>query len=111
MLMPLLVVLHFIVKCNSLVNCLYSYRFQLIPNFLYWCVQLTNEISSGVWFTAAASSKVILEHRKADEVPADMWHEILQKMGGDYAELSKAVQETYRPDIMGEDGNDTDKQN
>lgn len=74
-----------------------------------WFLQLLNEISAGVWFTAAASPKVILEHRKAADVAADVWHEILQKMGGDYEELSKAVRETYKRDIVGENKDDSDE--
>ncbi|GMH39461.1 hypothetical protein BSKO_07359 [Bryopsis sp. KO-2023] len=66
--------------------------------------QLEEEMRSGVWFTAAASPKVILKSRAADNEAAVMWHEVLQMMGGKFAKLSDAARETYRPDIMGEEG-------
>ncbi|CAD7701139.1 unnamed protein product [Ostreobium quekettii] len=66
--------------------------------------QLENECSSGVWFTAAAGRDLILQPRDGNDAPADMWHEVLQLMGGEYSELSKVVQQPYRADIMGNEG-------
>lgn len=66
--------------------------------------QLEKEVDAGVWFTAAASPKVILSRRSNNEKSCDMWHEILNLMGGDFAKLSEAAKGGYRPDIMGEEG-------
>jgi putative AlgH/UPF0301 family transcriptional regulator len=46
-----------------------------------------------VWFTAAASSDVILNQQNLSG--REMWHIILEMMGGDYAALSKNVRDAY----------------
>lgn len=71
-------------------------------------LQLENECTSGVWFTAAAGCDLLLQHRD-DSNPAEMWHEVLQHMGNDYSLLSDAVRQPYRPDIVGdvEDGGES----
>lgn len=52
--------------------------------------QLQSECKRGVWFTAAASPKVVLrEVGLADG--SEYWHKILGLMGGDYADISEAV--------------------
>uniref|UniRef100_A0A7S0S201 YqgE/AlgH family protein n=1 Tax=Chlamydomonas leiostraca TaxID=1034604 RepID=A0A7S0S201_9CHLO len=52
--------------------------------------QLESECKAGVWFTAAASARVILGEARASD-GCDRWHEVLGLMGGDYAELSMNV--------------------
>jgi len=55
--------------------------------------QLNREIAKGVWYTAAASSDLILRYAGApvteDDNPKDLWSDILTCMGGKYAELAK----------------------
>ncbi len=55
--------------------------------------QLEAECAAGVWFTAAASSDVILNSQNLSGKA--MWHTILEMMGGDYAVLSKNVRDAY----------------
>ncbi|DBB08311.1 TPA: hypothetical protein ACH3X3_008476 [Trebouxia sp. C0006] len=55
--------------------------------------QLEAECAAGVWFTAAASSDVILNQQNLSG--REMWHTILEMMGGDYAALSKNVRDAY----------------
>ena len=62
--------------------------------------QLEAECAAGVWFTAAASSDVILNHQNLSG--REMWHSILELMGGDYASLSKNVRDAY-PDNLPSD--------
>jgi putative transcriptional regulator len=66
--------------------------------------QLEEEVRRGVWIVAAASRDVILGRYTLSE-PAlegdNVWHHVLQLMGGDYAGLSEAVREDFREDIMG----------
>ncbi|PNH05041.1 hypothetical protein TSOC_008732 [Tetrabaena socialis] len=52
--------------------------------------QLAAECKRGVWFTAAASPKVVLQEVALEE-GADYWHKLLELMGGDYQGLSQAV--------------------
>lgn len=63
--------------------------------------QLDQEVASGVWFTVAASSEVILNHETLAR--SKMWHDVLEMMGGDYAQLSASVKEAY-PDSLPRDG-------
>ncbi len=71
--------------------------------------QLEEEIKAGVWIVSAASRDVILGRYSVRQRLSgvekigdgdDMWHSVLQLMGGEYAALSEAVSEDYRPDIM-----------
>lgn len=65
--------------------------------------QLEEEVRRGVWFPAAASSAFVLQQQPPGQPAAGveaMWHQILQLMGGEYAELSAAMREAYRADIM-----------
>lgn len=55
--------------------------------------QLEAECAAGVWFTAAASSDVILNQQNLSG--REMWHTILEMMGDDYAALSKNVRDAY----------------
>lgn len=61
--------------------------------------QLEEEVQRGVWIVAAVSKDIVLRP-VSPSASADLWHEILQLMGGEYAGLSDAVREEYRPDIM-----------
>lgn len=56
--------------------------------------QLESECEQGVWFTAAAGRDVVLRPCEGDG--RDMWHGVLELMGGDYADLSESVREGYR---------------
>ena len=60
--------------------------------------QLARECKAGVWLTAAASGSFVLQHGRTGEA---FWHQALQLMGGDYAQLSKAMQHGYDADVMG----------
>lgn len=56
--------------------------------------QLNREIAKGVWYTAAVSSDLILRYAGApvteqQDHPHDLWSDILECMGGSYAELAK----------------------
>lgn len=55
--------------------------------------QLEAECQAGVWFTAAASSSVILNSQNLKG--RDMWHAILDMMGGSYAGLSETLKASY----------------
>lgn len=61
--------------------------------------QLQEEVNRGVWIVAAASKEIILADIEAGKGDV-AWHQVLQSMGGEYADLSAAVKEEYRPDIM-----------
>lgn len=61
--------------------------------------QLEEEVQRGVWIVAAVSKDIVVRP-VSPSASADLWHEILQLMGGEYAGLSDAVREEYRPDIM-----------
>lgn len=54
--------------------------------------QLEREISKGVWYTAAASSDLVLRYAGAPVEPGDntddLWSDILSAMGGDYATIA-----------------------
>ncbi|EIE23156.1 DUF179-domain-containing protein [Coccomyxa subellipsoidea C-169] len=65
--------------------------------------QLQRECASGVWFTAAASSALVLQQGCADSADSgrEMWHQVLNLIGGDLAELSKAQKGVFDPEIMG----------
>ncbi|BDA50133.1 probable UPF0301 protein BDI_1431 [Coccomyxa sp. Obi] len=65
--------------------------------------QLQRECASGVWFTAAASSALVLQQGCADKADSgrEMWHQVLNLIGGDLAELSKAQRGAFDPEIMG----------
>ncbi|GLI69796.1 hypothetical protein VaNZ11_014496 [Volvox africanus] len=58
--------------------------------------QVQMECKRGVWFTAAASPKVLLQEVEPGEGPK-YWHKIMSMLGGDYAELSAAVQKHDDP--------------
>lgn len=71
--------------------------------------QLEEEVKAGVWIVTAASRDVIMGRYATNACPTgesviahgdDAWHSVLQLMGGEYAELSDAVSEEYRADIM-----------
>jgi len=55
--------------------------------------QLQREISKGVWYTAAASSDLILRYAGAlctdEDNKDDLWSDILSCMGGDYAKIAE----------------------
>lgn len=55
--------------------------------------QLSREISKGVWYTAAASSDMILRYAGApiteEDNKDDLWSDVLMCMGGEYAEVAK----------------------
>jgi putative transcriptional regulator len=55
--------------------------------------QLTREITKGVWYTAAASSDLILRYAGAlvteQDNPHDLWSDILTCMGGRYAAIAR----------------------
>ena len=56
--------------------------------------QLTREINKGVWYTAAVSSDFILRYAGAkvtkDDNPKNLWSDILECLGGNYAKIAKA---------------------
>jgi putative transcriptional regulator len=56
--------------------------------------QLSREIAKGVWYTAAASSDLIMRYAGApltpDDNPNDLWSDILTCMGGQYADIAKS---------------------
>ena len=62
--------------------------------------QLDQECQAGVWFTVAASSEVVLNQRNLTR--SDMWHGVLDLMGGDYSALSASVKAAY-PDNLPRD--------
>lgn len=62
--------------------------------------QLEDEVARGVWFPAAASSHVMLQPMAMGS-GQELWHAILQLMGGEFAQLSAAVKEEFRADVMG----------
>lgn len=55
--------------------------------------QLEREIGKGVWYTAAASSNLVMRYAGApvmeSDNPNDLWSDILTCMGGRYAEIAK----------------------
>lgn len=79
-------------------------------NFKWFCKysgwapgQLQREVDAGVWFTAAVGRGVVLQQAgQGGAAGPAMWHQVLELMGGEYAQLSEAVKEEYRPDIMGQ---------
>ncbi|KAG2442426.1 hypothetical protein HXX76_002512 [Chlamydomonas incerta] len=52
--------------------------------------QLAMECKRGVWFTAAASPKLLLKEVEHGQGPS-YWHELMTLLGGDYAELSRGL--------------------
>ncbi|KAK9819916.1 hypothetical protein WJX72_003947 [[Myrmecia] bisecta] len=60
--------------------------------------QLDKELEAGVWFAAAASPELIL--KQSGSTPDALWHEVLELMGGEHAQLSRSMKEEYRADIM-----------
>jgi len=56
--------------------------------------QLSREISKGVWYTAAVSSDFILRYAGApiteEDNPNDLWSDILNCLGGKYAEIARS---------------------
>lgn len=52
--------------------------------------QLSKEIGKGVWYTASTSKDFIL--RYADSASENLWAEILECMGGRYAEIASVYQ-------------------
>lgn len=53
--------------------------------------QLEEECKSGVWFPAACSSNLIVKDHSVAHGPADLWHQVMQLMGGEYKELSDVI--------------------
>lgn len=53
--------------------------------------QLEEECKSGVWFPAACSSNLIVKDHSVTRGPADLWHQVMQLMGGEYKELSDVI--------------------
>ena len=55
--------------------------------------QLSREIGKGVWYTAAASSDLIMRYAgapiKDDDNPNDLWSDVLSCMGGHYEEIAR----------------------
>ena len=56
--------------------------------------QLQREIAKGVWYTAAASSDLLLRYAgvpttEQDLYPTDLWSDILTAMGGRFADIAK----------------------
>jgi putative transcriptional regulator len=55
--------------------------------------QLSREISKGVWYTAAASSDLIMRYAGApiteQDNPTDLWSDILSCMGGRFSEIAR----------------------
>ena len=62
--------------------------------------QLQEECERGVWLPVAASKDLILSQAAA-ATGAEQWHLIMTLVGGEHAELSAAMKETFRADIMG----------
>lgn len=58
--------------------------------------QLSKEIQKGVWYTAAASSDLLLRYAGAEitdeDNPNDLWADILSCMGGQYSDISRLHQ-------------------
>jgi len=50
--------------------------------------QLKAEVDKGVWYTAAASRPVIV--KQCLQLPKPLWMEVMELMGGQYAETAKA---------------------
>jgi len=68
--------------------------FKCIVGYCGWAPgQLDREVKSGVWFTAAASRDVALQH--VENGPS-LWHQVLDLMGGDYAKLSADVKSLHK---------------
>lgn len=53
--------------------------------------QLQAEIKQGVWFTVAASKDLIL-HPSSFTDGGRHWHAVMQKIGGEYKQLSEALE-------------------
>ncbi|KAL3162870.1 hypothetical protein ABBQ32_009321 [Trebouxia sp. C0010 RCD-2024] len=69
-------------------------QFRWFNRYAGWAPgQLEAECQAGVWFAAAASGNVILNSQNLKG--RDMWHTILDMMGGDYAALSESVKAAY----------------
>ena len=51
--------------------------------------QLEAECQQGVWFTAAAGKDLVLQ--RVTGTGQEMWHQVLELMGGEYADLSRAM--------------------
>jgi putative transcriptional regulator len=55
--------------------------------------QLSREITKGVWYTAAASSDLVMRYAGApireNDNPYDLWSDILTCMGGHYADIAR----------------------
>lgn len=57
--------------------------------------QLEEECKSGVWFPAACSSSLIVKEQSLMDQPADLWHQVMQLMGGEHKELSDIIISSY----------------
>lgn len=53
--------------------------------------QLASECKAGVWFCAAASAALALSDEA--EHGRELWHQVLEQMGGDYSRVSTVVRE------------------
>lgn len=60
--------------------------------------QLESEIAKGVWYVAAASKHIPLRPALAGSGET-LWHATMQLMGGEYAGLSLALNETLQTDL------------
>jgi len=55
--------------------------------------QLSREISKGVWYIASACDKFVLRNAGAIRAPQDtddLWYDVLNSMGGDYADIANS---------------------
>lgn len=50
--------------------------------------QLAQEVADGAWYTAAASRPLLL--KQCLQLPKPLWRELLELMGGEYAEAARA---------------------
>lgn len=74
--------------------------FKVLTRYCGWGPgQLEDEVKRGVWFAAAASRSVVLQQASLGR-GGELWHAVMQLMGGEYGELSSAVSESYRSDVM-----------
>ncbi len=54
--------------------------------------QLIRECRAGVWFCAAAGPSLVLAEEASGR---QLWHKVLDSMGGDYAKVSEAVRKAF----------------
>jgi len=74
---------------------------KLLTRYSGWAPrQLDDEVSQGVWIPVAASRQLILSPWAAMS-GVELWHAIMQLMGGEFAQLSAAVRGECDEEIMG----------